>query len=386
LTYGIILGNHTTSETLQLQAKAEKASQTPRTKGSKGDATDKNRKQPDPKTTPTPKQNPISQQDPVRAQEIKDRFLKYRESFEKSEASEYPALMNEMLQYAFSKQEESPEYAEGIAVNLSLIITYSKNLYVQKIGRPLVADDIIKVLDTINNPNQSVLVMRDWGVDLYRGMIETERDKTFAYVEGYFDKEMPVIVLLKGVINTAESLVIYEKGVLKQDKAKANQTQEIVARTRKRDDEIQKRAIRIAKCIEKTLKRVQQQEKYDDSTISSWLGQMRMLGKYDPEVKKIAIRNLREGCMSTTNSFELRRSCASILLRDAPDDPDYNSVENRDFIKKLADSEPDETLLRAFQSSYERAEEDVKAKDVNPRPDLESPVSPSGAASPGNQS
>ncbi len=55
LTYGIILGNYTTSETLQLQAKAEKSSQTQRPNGPKGDAVGKDRKQPDTQASPTPK-------------------------------------------------------------------------------------------------------------------------------------------------------------------------------------------------------------------------------------------------------------------------------------------------------------------------------------------
>jgi hypothetical protein len=55
LTYGIILGNYTTSETLQLQAQAGGTSQTLRAKGGKGGATGKDRKQTGPKVTPTPK-------------------------------------------------------------------------------------------------------------------------------------------------------------------------------------------------------------------------------------------------------------------------------------------------------------------------------------------
>ncbi len=277
--------------------------------------------------------------------------------------------MSEMLQYAFSKKDENPEYAEGIAVNLSLIVTYSKDWYVEKLGRPLVADDIIKVLDAINDLNQSAYFMRQWEERLYPKMVEFERDKFYVYIEEYFDKKMSVETFLEGPIMTAESMVLYEKRILKQEVEKANQAQEIVARTRKRDDEIQKRAIRLAKCIERTLKRIQQQEKYDDSTISFGLRRMHSLGEHDSEVKKIAIRNLREGCMSTTNSLKLRKSCASILLSENPDDPDYNSVENRDFIKKLADSETDETLRRAFQSKHESAEKKARAKDVNPRPD-----------------
>ncbi len=55
LTYGIILGNYTTSETLQLQAQAGGTSQTLRAKGGKGGATGKDRKKPDSKVPPTPK-------------------------------------------------------------------------------------------------------------------------------------------------------------------------------------------------------------------------------------------------------------------------------------------------------------------------------------------
>ncbi|HPS03037.1 MAG TPA: hypothetical protein PLA90_15970, partial [Candidatus Sumerlaeota bacterium] len=312
-------------------------------------------------------QNPAQAQDPVKAKEIGDRFLKYRESFEKSEASEYPTIMNEMLKYAFAKQEENraDKWAqEGIANTVAYMVPYSMNLYVQKIGRPLIADDIIKVLDAIDDPNKSVLVMRQWGKKLYRGLTETERDKFYAYIEGFFEKKMAIEALLSGTISTAESMILHEKVMLKQDKEKANQTEEIVAKIRKRDDEIQRRAIRLANCLESTLKRVQKQEKYDDSLVASWLGKMHMLGKHDPEVKKIAIRNLREACLSTTNSLELRRSCATRLLNNDPDDPDYNSAENRDFIKKLAESEKDENLRRSFQAIFENAE--AKAKKVNP--------------------
>jgi hypothetical protein len=55
LTYGIILGNFTTSETLQLQAKAESLSKTSRTRNPKDNATDKNRKSSEKKTAPLPK-------------------------------------------------------------------------------------------------------------------------------------------------------------------------------------------------------------------------------------------------------------------------------------------------------------------------------------------
>lgn len=57
LTYGIILGNYTTSETLQLQAQAQAGgtSQTLRAKSGKGGATGKDRKQPDTKAPLAPK-------------------------------------------------------------------------------------------------------------------------------------------------------------------------------------------------------------------------------------------------------------------------------------------------------------------------------------------
>jgi len=290
-------------------------------------------------------------------------MTKFRESFEKSEASEYPALMNEMLEYAFSTGKGNPAYEEGIAVNLSYIFTYSKDWYVKKIGRPLIADDMIKMLDAVKDPVQSVTVLRQWGEDLYRNMAESERDKFYAYVEGYFERKMPTDAFLTGVIHVAESMVLYEKEMLKRNKEKVNQTEEEVAIIKKRDDEIQKRVVRFATCLESTLKRIQKQEKYEDSTISI-LAAMQRLVRCEPEVKKIAIRNLREACQFTTNSLELRKYSVSALLIDFPDDPDYNSVENRDLIKKLAESEKDERLRRTFQAKYENAE--AKAKKVNP--------------------
>ncbi len=309
-------------------------------------------------------QNPAQTQDPVKAQEIGDRMTKFRESFEKSDVSEYPTLMNEMLEYAFSTQKEGPAYEEGIAIHLSYIFAYSKDWYVKKLGRPLIANDMIKILDTVKDPVQSATVLRQWGEDLYPVMEESERDMFYAYVEGCFDKEMPLDAFLAGVIHVAKSLVCYEKKMLKQDKEKVNQTEEVVAQIGKREVEIQKRAIRLAKCLESHLKLAQKQAKDKDSDIGGWLQSLYRLGVYDPEVKKIAIRNLKEACQSTTNSLELRRSCASKLLYDSPTDSNYNSAENRDFIKKLAESEKDENLRRSFQAIFENAE--AKAQKVNP--------------------